>query len=55
MDGNNVVFPVSLWMKKVTWDKEPRCIAVLEPVERQTAHLVFDDKVLTCLTENFGI
>ena len=30
----------------MTWDKEPRCIAILEPVERQTAHLVFDSKVM---------
>ena len=30
----------------MTWEKEPRCIAVLEPVERQTAHLVFDSKVM---------
>ena len=33
----------------MTWEKEPRCIAVLEPVERQTAHLVFDSKVMDSL------
>lgn len=27
------------------WDEEPRCIAVLEAVERQTAHMTFDSEV----------
>ena len=43
-----------MWMKKVTWEREPRCIAVLEPVERQTAHLVFDDKVTATLNYIHG-
>ncbi|EDO30547.1 predicted protein, partial [Nematostella vectensis] len=34
MDGCGIVFPVSMWMKKLTWEEEPRCIAVMEPVER---------------------
>ncbi|XP_046864972.1 PAS domain-containing serine/threonine-protein kinase-like isoform X2 [Xenia sp. Carnegie-2017] len=50
VDSNGVVFPVSLWMKKVIWDEEPRCIAVLEAVERQTAHMTFDSEgsILGC-------
>ena len=38
----------------MTWEREPRCIAVLEPVERQTAHLVFDDKVIATLNYILG-
>ena len=40
------MFPVSVWMKKLTWEDEPRCIAVMEPVERKTAMVLFDVKVI---------
>ena len=46
VDGCGIVFPVSVWMKKLTWEDEPRCIAVMEPVERKTAMVLFDVKVI---------
>ena len=39
------MFPVSVWMKKLTWEAEPRCITVMEPVERKTAMVLFDLEV----------
>ena len=49
VDGCGIVFPVSVWMKKLTWEDEPRCIAVMEPVERKTAMVLFDVKVIRCI------
>ena len=46
IDGCGIVFPVSVWMKKLTWEDEPRCIAVMEPVERKTAMVLFDLTVI---------
>lgn len=46
IDGCGIVFPVSVWMKKLMWEDEPRCIAVMEPVERKTAMVLFDVKVI---------
>ncbi|XP_048590414.1 PAS domain-containing serine/threonine-protein kinase isoform X2 [Nematostella vectensis] len=50
MDGCGIVFPVSMWMKKLTWEEEPRCIAVMEPVERRTALVLFNSEgtILDC-------
>lgn len=45
VDSCGIVFPVSVWMKKLTWEEEPRCIAVMEPVERKTAMVIFDAEV----------
>jgi len=45
VDSCGIVFPVSVWMKKLTWEEEPRCIAVMEPVERKTAMVLFDAEV----------
>lgn len=47
IDANNNVLPVSLWMKKMesSSDKDIRCIAVIEPVERVTAAVLFDSEV----------
>jgi len=45
VDSCGIVFPVSVWMKKLTWEEEPRCIAVMEPVERKTAIVLFDTEV----------
>ncbi|XP_022800681.1 uncharacterized protein LOC111338444 [Stylophora pistillata] len=42
VDSCGIVFPVSVWMKKLTWEEEPRCITVMEPVERKTAMVLFD-------------
>lgn len=44
LDSCGIVFPVSVWMKKLTWEEEPRCIAVMEPVERKTAIVIFDNQ-----------
>ena len=43
--SDGLEFPVSVWMKKVSSDEEPRVIVVIEPVERCTAHFTVDDKV----------
>ncbi|XP_070533468.1 PAS domain-containing serine/threonine-protein kinase-like isoform X2 [Ptychodera flava] len=41
-DSTGLVIPVSLWMKKLTKDDNPKCLAVIEPVERTTATVTFD-------------
>ncbi|XP_015780181.1 PREDICTED: PAS domain-containing serine/threonine-protein kinase-like [Acropora digitifera] len=50
IDSCGIVFPVSVWMKKLTWEDEPRCIAVMEPVERRTAMVLFDSQgfIVSC-------
>ena len=53
--SDGVDFPVSVWMKRVKTDDEPRVIVVIEPVARTTAHLSLDPahmEVLFC-DENF--
>ena len=45
MDSNGLVIPISLWMKKLTSDDNPRCLVVMEPVERTSATFSFDSKV----------
>lgn len=42
VDSSGLVIPVSLWMKKVTEEANPKCLVVLEPVERTTARIIFD-------------
>ncbi|XP_071854888.1 PAS domain-containing serine/threonine-protein kinase-like isoform X2 [Apostichopus japonicus] len=44
LDSGGLVIPVSLWMKKVTDDANPKCLVVMEPVERTTARIIFDPK-----------
>ncbi|XP_022092767.1 uncharacterized protein LOC110980418 isoform X2 [Acanthaster planci] len=44
VDSNGLVIPVSLWMKKLTSDDNPRCLVVMEPVERSSANFSFDSK-----------
>ena len=46
VDGCGIVFPVSIWMRKLNWEDKPRCIAVMEPVERKSAVVTFDSEVL---------
>lgn len=46
IDGSGIVFPVSLWMKKLSWAAEPRCIAIMEPVERKTAMVLLNSEVM---------
>ena len=55
LHSDGIDFPVSVWMKKVKTDDEPRVIVVIEPVARTTAHLSLDPalrEVLFC-DENF--
>ena len=40
-------------MKKLTWEEEPRCIAVMEPVERKTAIVLFDAEVCNLKTKKW--
>ncbi|XP_033105497.1 PAS domain-containing serine/threonine-protein kinase-like [Anneissia japonica] len=42
IDCNGLVLPVSVWIKKITDDEEPRCLVVLEPVDRASALVSFD-------------
>ncbi|XP_041486067.1 uncharacterized protein LOC121432268 [Lytechinus variegatus] len=42
MDSNGLVIPVSLWMKKLTDEENPKCLVVMEPVERTSGKIVFD-------------
>nr|XP_054750593.1 PAS domain-containing serine/threonine-protein kinase-like [Lytechinus pictus] len=42
MDSNGLVIPVSLWMKKLTDEDNPKCLVVMEPVERTSGKIVFD-------------
>ncbi|XP_077990691.1 PAS domain-containing serine/threonine-protein kinase-like [Glandiceps talaboti] len=41
-DSTGLVIPVSLWMKQLTHDDNPKCLCVIEPVERTTATVKFD-------------
>ena len=45
VDKNGLVLPVSLWIKKLDRDGEPRCLVVMEPVERTVAMVKFDSNV----------
>eukprot|EP00117_Sycon_ciliatum_P050612 scpid17025/ scgid35707/ PAS domain-containing serine/threonine-protein kinase len=42
INSHGGVFPVSLWMKMLTVQPQPRCIAVMEPVERSSAVLALN-------------
>ncbi|CAH1774481.1 unnamed protein product [Owenia fusiformis] len=50
VDSTGLVIPISVWMKKMDYDGEPRAVAVMEPVERTTANITFDStgKILGC-------
>ena len=39
--------PVSVWVKKLDLT-EPRCVVVMEPVDRTTAKVTFDATVSFC-------
>ena len=46
---------MSLWIKRLETDLEPRCLVVIEPVERTVATVKFDSNVSTLLIcEIFG-
>ena len=45
MDKTGLMLPVSLWVKRLEPSTEPRCLVVMEPVERTIAVVHFDSKV----------
>jgi len=47
MTSYGLLFPVSVWMKRVSSAVQPRVIVVIEPVERSSAHFTMDMKVLS--------
>ncbi|XP_071508045.1 PAS domain-containing serine/threonine-protein kinase-like [Diadema antillarum] len=42
VDTSGLSIPVSLWMKKLTDEENPKCLVVMEPVERTSGSVVFD-------------
>ncbi|KAK3579787.1 hypothetical protein CHS0354_022096 [Potamilus streckersoni] len=53
IDKNGLVLPVSVWVKKLEHEmnvNQPRCLVVMEPVERTVALVKFDSKgtILSC-------
>ncbi|XP_022236748.1 PAS domain-containing serine/threonine-protein kinase-like, partial [Limulus polyphemus] len=42
VDSDGDIIPVSVWMQRLIVDDEPRCLVVMEPVERTTAVVIFD-------------
>ncbi|XP_046565459.1 PAS domain-containing serine/threonine-protein kinase-like [Haliotis rubra] len=50
VDSNGLILPVSMWVKKLEVLKDPRCLCVMEPVERTVATVKFDTKgcILGC-------
>ena len=48
VDKNGLVLPVSMWIKRLELDREPRCLVVMEPVERTVATVKFDCNVSMC-------
>jgi PAS domain-containing serine/threonine kinase len=45
VDSTGLVIPISVWTKKLPPSKPPKCIIVMEPVERTTAKVTFDSTV----------
>lgn len=45
INNENDIIPVSVWMRSVVIDNEPRCIVVMEPVERAVGLFAFDEQV----------
>ena len=37
--------PISIWVRKLNCKTEPRCLVVMEPVERTVAMVTFNNKV----------
>ena len=48
IDDSGLVIPVSVWIKRLDTEA-PRCLVVMEPVERTTAKLTFDATVSTSI------
>ncbi|KAL1431290.1 hypothetical protein MTO96_014312 [Rhipicephalus appendiculatus] len=50
IDNDGKVVPVSVWVRKLESDSEPRCLVVMEPVQRTTAgQILTADKSLAAL------
>lgn len=45
IDSTGLVIPISVWTRRVPSSDTPRCIVVMEPVERTTASVTFDSTV----------
>ncbi len=45
VDATGLVIPISVWVKRLNSDEGPRCLVVMEPVERTTANVTFDSTV----------
>ncbi|KAL4217724.1 hypothetical protein ACF0H5_022464 [Mactra antiquata] len=50
VDKNGLILPVSMWVKKLETSREPRCLVVMEPVERTVATVKFssDGTIVSC-------
>ncbi|XP_060589751.1 PAS domain-containing serine/threonine-protein kinase-like isoform X2 [Ruditapes philippinarum] len=50
VDKNGLILPVSMWVKKLETSKQPRCLVVMEPVERTVAVVKFaaDGTIVSC-------
>ncbi|XP_035658807.1 PAS domain-containing serine/threonine-protein kinase-like isoform X2 [Branchiostoma floridae] len=46
VDSTGLRIPISLWMKRLQWQDQPRCVVVMEPVERRVAHVQFNSQGL---------
>ncbi|XP_076325891.1 PAS domain-containing serine/threonine-protein kinase-like isoform X2 [Tachypleus tridentatus] len=55
VDSDGDIIPVSVWIQRLLVDDEPRCLVVMEPVERTTAVVTFqsDGSIRTC-DKNFA-
>ena len=44
-DSEGIVMAVSIWVRKLNCKTEPRCLVVMEPVERTVAMVTFNNQV----------
>ena len=49
-----LVMPVSVWVKKLE-AQDPRCVVVMEPVDRTTASVSFDSNVSSEIFRSTGV
>ena len=45
IDSNGIVMPISIYMQRLTNDHEPKCLCMIEPVQRITGNFSFNIKV----------
>lgn len=46
IDSNGLVMPISVWVKRLEQEAEPRALVVMEPVERTVAMVTFNAEVI---------